>query len=155
MPYRILIIDDELRDWKGYRSIEKRYPGVFEVDISRCFSSKEDDETAASHRLGTRRYDVILLDFSFDVHPEQGVEILLNLRKDLGGPNAQTYVIGTSCSWDDNIQRAMMRVLTKKGFGRALDGWTGKGRDCERGLCEELDKFLSSRGMNPEEIRGK
>lgn len=153
MAFKILIIDDEMPERKGYGSIEGRYPGVFDVESVRCYVSAKG-EMSASELLRTRAFDLILLDFSFNCHDEQGFLIAINIRKE-AGPNQFAYLIGTSISWDVMIAGAVARTLRKIPGSRGLDGWTGKERDNARGLFEELDKFLISRGIDPAEVSRK
>lgn len=155
MPFNTLIIDDEMPERKGYGRIEERYPGMFAVDLSRRFVSPDTDETAAVHRLNIRCYDLILLDFSFDVHPEQGMEMLMKIRKGVFGANSQAYIIGTSSSWDGALQTGVLRSLKNRGMLRGLDGFTGKDRDNAQGLFEELDRFLALRVADPESAKRK
>ncbi|MBI5654965.1 hypothetical protein HZC53_04940 [Candidatus Uhrbacteria bacterium] len=153
MAFKMLIIDDEIPERKGYGQIEGRYPGVFEIETVRCYVSAEGERSACELLL-SRAFDLILLDFSFNCQDEQGFLIAIKIRKE-AGPNQSAYLVGTSMSWDSVLVGAIARTLRKVPGSRALDGWTGKERDNARGLFEELDKFLVSQGVDPAEVSRK
>lgn len=152
-PFRILVIDDEVPDKKGYKQIEKRFPGVFSVDFSTAFISPScDDKTEALHRLLNQRYDVVLLDFSLAASDLTAIKVIFAIRKGFRGYlpddqanwlNSEVYIVGTSGTWIDPIRHAVLDHLEHDGIGRGLDAYTGPGRDDAQGLFEELDKFLA------------
>lgn len=142
MPYRLLIIDDEMPKSKGYASIEEWFPGAFEVHEARSFAAVGPDGQSGMAKLAALRFDLILLDFNLLEGDLAGPDIAVSIRL---GPNAGAYIIGASDGWDGPGQRVLMRHLKLHGLERGLDGSTVALDGAPIGLRPELAKFLAAR----------
>ncbi|MFA6461247.1 MAG: hypothetical protein WCV90_03190 [Candidatus Woesearchaeota archaeon] len=151
---RLLIIDDdallpEVAHGKGYDQISERYPGIFEIEVSPSFnSSTVPSEELAIFKVIKVKYDLILLDYNFSGQPDQGEDILMDIREAferyiIGGKrnfseeqrfrNKDTYIIGVSNMWKSDLEYI-------ENMGWRLNGYTPSGKAEE--LFVEIDRFL-------------
>ncbi len=157
MPYRMLIIDDDMLPAKGYELIHKWFPGAFETDEARAFipcGRFKDPSICASTLLASRIYGIILVDFNLELDDLSGVEAVAAIRQGMSdrcpginwdGANRDAHIIGVSDGWADAGSRSLHRFLKIRKMNRGMDGSASlKGRIVHQ-LREELAKFLASR----------
>ncbi|MFA5185978.1 MAG: hypothetical protein WC551_05800 [Patescibacteria group bacterium] len=157
MPYRMLIIDDDMLPAKGYGLIHKWFPGAFEIDEARVFipcGRFRDPSACASALLARHTYGVILVDFNLEPDDLSGVEAVAAIRQGMSdrcpginwdGASRDAHIIGVSDGWSDVGQRSLQRFLKKRKLNRGMDGSASLVGRIVHQLHEELAKFLASR----------